>query len=232
LNVAGSKFLEKGVFRHLRISYPCCMNKIQHDIIEREGNGFGWGGNDMRASWKELYHQTAHCTKCELHQQRTHVAVDDGNRNSKIMLVGEGPGEQEDKQGIPFVGPAGKLLDRMLAAIELTRDDVYICNVVKCRPPKNRTPFPEEVESCIPFLREQFVLTQPRIIVCLGATAAKALISSDMRITRERGMWTERQGIWMLPTYHPAALLRDTAKKADAWIDMQALQKKIGELQI
>lgn len=186
----------------------------------------------MKASWKELYQNAKQCMKCELHKQRTHVVVDDGNRKSRIMLVGEGPGEQEDRQGIPFVGPAGKLLNRMLAAIELTRDDLYICNVVKCRPPKNRTPYPEEMEACLPYLREQFVLTQPCIIVCLGATAAKALISPQIRITRERGIWTEKQGVWMLPTYHPAALLRDAAKKAEAWADMQALQKKIAELKI
>ena len=181
----------------------------------------------MQASWQELYKDVMHCERCELRKGCRNPAIGDGNRHSQIMLVGEGPGEQEDLQGIPFVGPAGKLLDKMLSSIELSREKVYICNVVKCRPPRNRTPLPQESEACLPYLRAQFVLTKPRYILCLGATAAKALIDPEIRITRARGQWVEKKGVHFLPTYHPAALLRDESKKHEAWEDLQSFRDKI-----
>lgn len=181
----------------------------------------------MQASWSELYREVMNCERCELRAGCKNPAIEDGNRNSRIMLVGEGPGEQEDLQGIPFVGPAGQLLNKMLASIGLSRETVYICNVVKCRPPRNRTPSPEESQACLPFLRAQFILTRPKYILCLGATAAKALIDPEIRITRARGQWVEKKNVFFLPTYHPAALLRDESKKHEAWADLQSFKEKL-----
>ena len=146
------------------------------------------------------------------------------------MLVGEGPGEQEDIQGRPFVGRAGQLLDRILAASGWPREAVYIANVVKCRPPGNRIPTPEEREACLPNLRAQMRLIQPKIIVLLGATALQALIDPAARITRLRGQWVERAGVWYMPTYHPAALLRNEGLKKDAWDDWKRVIDKYREL--
>jgi DNA polymerase len=155
------------------------------------------------------------------------VVLGEGNQAADILFVGEGPGYEEDKQGRPFVGPAGQLLDKMLAAISLSREQVYIANIVKCRPPNNRVPLYEEATACLPFLRAQCGLIQPKFIVCLGATATRHIYSPDARITRERGVWKEKQGIKILPTYHPAALLRDESKKKEAWADLQALRAAV-----
>ena len=143
---------------------------------------------------------------------------------------GTGPGQVEDEEGLAFVGPAGQLLTKMLEAIGLPRERVYICNVVKCRPPGNRVPTPEEAEACRIHLRMQTYLVKPKVIVLLGSTAAKYLLNPEIRITRERGIWTERKGIWMMPTYHPSALLRDSSKKPEAWEDMKSLRAKLQEL--
>ena len=185
----------------------------------------------MHYDWALLYEQLDGCTACGLAQKRTTVVIGDGNPSAKIMLVGEGPGRDEDLQGVPFVGAAGKLLDKMLAAIALDRKDVYICNIVKCRPPQNRVPAEEEATACLPYLRAQFALVRPRIIVCLGATAARYVYDENVRITRDRGAWKCKKGVWILPTYHPAALLRDESKKRDAWDDMKKLRAKYEELQ-
>lgn len=142
------------------------------------------------------------------------------------MLVGEGPGADEDAQGRPFVGKAGQLLDKMFSAIDMRREDLYITNVVKCRPPGNRTPLDEEAQACLPVLRKQYALIRPKIVVCLGATAARYVYDLEARITRDRGKWLEKGGVWFLPTYHPAALLRDESKKREVWEDLQALAQK------
>ena len=184
----------------------------------------------MRYDWAELYKGLADCHKCPLAEGRQKIVIGEGSRHADIMFVGEGPGREEDLQGRPFVGPAGQLLDRMLAAVELRRGDVYIANIVKCRPPQNRVPTDDEAFACLPHLRAQFALIQPKIIVCLGATAARYIYDPMVRITRDRGVWKEKKGIWILPTYHPAALLRNTSKKRDAWVDMQAIQAKFNEL--
>lgn len=183
----------------------------------------------MELTWDTLLGAIATCRRCQLCERRTNVVPGEGDRDAALMLIGEGPGAQEDAQGRPFVGAAGQLLDKMLAAIDLRREQVYIANVVKCRPPGNRTPLPNECEACLPYLRAQVKLIAPRIIVCLGATAARTIIAPDIRITRERGVWTERKGFWLMPTYHPAALLRDPAKKKEAWLDMQAIRDKLRE---
>jgi DNA polymerase len=146
------------------------------------------------------------------------------------MIIGEGPGAEENRQGLAFIGPAGQLLTKMLAAINLSRDEVYITNVVKCRPPGNRVPLPEEVNSCLPYLRAQTAMIRPRIVLILGGTALKYLVDEQARITRSRGQWIYRKGVWMMPSYHPSALLRDPSKKREAWVDMQLLRDKLKEV--
>ncbi|MBR2602127.1 MAG: uracil-DNA glycosylase [Clostridia bacterium] len=178
-------------------------------------------------NWELFDTQVEACRLCPLCQRIRHKVPGQGDRNSPLMLIGEGPGEHEDEQGMAFVGAAGQLLTKMLAAIQLPRERVYICNVVKCRPPGNRVPLPEEIDACRIHLRIQTWLIQPKVIVLLGATAAKALLNPEIRITRERGIWTERKGIWMMPTYHPSALLRDESKKPAAWEDMKSLRDKL-----
>ena len=181
-------------------------------------------------SWALFRQQVAACAMCPLHQHIHNKVPGQGDIHSPLMLIGEGPGQVEDEEGLAFVGPAGQLLTRMLAAISLPRDRVYICNIVKCRPPNNRVPEPMEAEACMLHLRIQTALIKPKVIVLLGSTAAKNTLGQDIRITRDRGRWFERKGVWMMPTYHPSALLRDPAKKREAWENMQSLRDKLMEL--
>ena len=183
-------------------------------------------------SWELFDRQVAECALCGLCQGIHHKVPGQGDRSSPLMLIGEGPGQVEDEEGLAFVGPAGQLLTRMLGAISLPRDRVYICNIVKCRPPGNRVPTPEEAEACKLHLRMQVALIRPKVIVLLGSTAAKNTLGDDIRITRDRGKWFGRKGVWMMPTYHPSALLRDQSKKREAWEDMQSLRDKLLELQL
>lgn len=183
-------------------------------------------------TWELFERQVEACRLCPLCQQIRHKVPGQGDRNSPLMLIGEGPGQTEDEEGLAFVGAAGQLLTRMLEAIQLPRERVYICNVVKCRPPHNRVPTPEEAEACRIHLRMQTWLIRPKVIVLLGSTAAKNLLNPEIRITRERGRWTERKGVWMMPTYHPSALLRDESKKPEAWEDMKNLKAKLMELRL
>lgn len=171
------------------------------------------------------------CHACPLGDTRTNCVFGVGDPEAKIMFVGEAPGEQEDKTGTPFVGRAGQLLDRFLYAVDIKREDVYIANVVKCRPPKNRDPKPEEEEACIGFLREQVKTIRPKIIVCLGRISAMKLIKPDYKITQEHGTWVEKGGFLMTAVYHPAALLRDPRKNEEMLADMQAIKAKLDELQ-
>ncbi len=163
------------------------------------------------------------CTRCPLHQGRNQIVFGAGPEDARIMFIGEGPGQQEDRQGLPFVGPAGKLLDAMLAAVGLRRDQVYIANIVKCRPPGNRDPRPEEAAACRPFLEAQVKLIAPTAICALGRPASQALLASDAPIGRLRGRWAEALGTPVLPTYHPAYLLRNPEAKAMAYNDLKAL---------
>jgi len=181
-------------------------------------------------SWEELETACQGCYLCSLGGTRTNVVIGVGNREADVLFVGEGPGYHEDIQGEPFVGAAGQLLDKMLSAIGLDRQQVYIANIVKCRPPQNRDPAPEEMEACIRFLRYQMLLVKPKIVCCLGRIAGQNIISPSFRITREHGLWTERKGIWLTATYHPSALLRDESKKREAWADLQGLRRKLDEL--
>lgn len=184
----------------------------------------------MEKSWEILEGACLHCQQCELCKTRTNVVIGKGNRNADILLVGEGPGEQEDLSGMPFVGPAGQLLDKMLAAVDLSLDDVYIANIVKCRPPRNRDPQEEEKQACLNYLRYQTMLVRPKIIVCMGRIAATTMISPNFKITREHGQWLERKGYWMIATYHPSALLRDETKKRPAWEDWKEIKRKFDQL--
>ena len=181
-------------------------------------------------NWDQLQQNCLGCTRCALHQTRHNVVFGDGNPRAKILFVGEGPGRNEDLQGIPFVGAAGHLLDDMLSIIDLDRNDYYIANIVKCRPPENRDPLKEEQEACIDWLRMQTRLIRPKLIVCLGRIAAMRLIRDDFRITREHGQWVEKGGIWFSAMYHPAALLRDDTKKPVTFYDLKSLQAKIREV--
>ena len=181
--------------------------------------------------WKELQTECMNCTRCGLCQTRHHVVFGVGNPDADVMFIGEGPGEQEDLRGEPFVGPAGMLLDDMLSIIDLDRKtNCYIANIVKCRPPHNRDPEEAEQEACIGYLRSQIALVNPKIIICLGRIAAKQLIDRDFRITRQHGQWIQKDGIWMMAIYHPSALLRDVSKRPETFDDLISLREKIRQL--
>ncbi len=180
-------------------------------------------------TWGELEQLCLSCDRCQLCQGRHNVVFGVGNPSAKILFVGEGPGEQEDLQGVPFVGPAGKLLDDMLSIIDLNRTNIYIANIVKCRPPYNRDPSEEEQQACIEYLTRQIELIQPKIIVCLGRIAAKKLIDPEYRITREHGSWVIENGVWLTAIYHPSALLRDVSKRPETFEDLLSIRDKMRE---
>lgn len=181
-------------------------------------------------NWESLQSKCKTCDKCELHKTRTNCVFGVGNKNADILFVGEAPGEQEDLSGTPFVGRAGQLLDKFLYAVDIPRDEVYIANILKCRPPKNRDPLPAEEDACIDYLREQVRLIQPKIIVCLGRIAAMRLIKPDFKITKEHGEWVERGNFLITAVYHPALLLRDPRKKSEMLEDMKKIKAKLDEL--
>lgn len=172
----------------------------------------------------KLEEDLKNCQACPLGSTRTNMVFGKGGDSATVMLVGEGPGADEDRQGVPFVGRAGQLLDKILEAAELPPEDIYIANVVKCRPPQNRQPRPEEIVVCKAFLREQIKIIAPKIIVCLGAVSTQLLVSPEARITKTRGQWVKKGAFLIMPTFHPAALLRDVSKKKDVWQDMQAVR--------
>lgn len=177
----------------------------------------------------QLAEEVRGCTRCVLHRERTQTVFARGNGSSGVVFIGEGPGEEEDRQGEPFVGPAGQLLDRMIAAMQLARDDVYVCNIVKCRPPRNRKPEPDEMNHCRPFLEEQLELLQPRVLVALGATAVQGLLGTTEGITRLRGQWKLYRGrVPVMPTFHPAYLLRQPQAKREVWDDLREVLRHIG----
>ncbi len=185
----------------------------------------------MYQDWQQLEEACCGCERCALGKTRTNLVFGEGNPQAKVLFIGEGPGEQEDLQGKPFVGRSGQLLDKYLDAIDLDRHkNIYIANIIKCRPPKNRDPLPEEQEQCIGWLREQTRLLRPKIIVCLGRIAAMRIMDPKIKITRQHGQWIQKGGIWMMATLHPAALLRDPRKKEDAFSDFLGLRDKIKEL--
>lgn len=168
------------------------------------------------------------CRKCQLHETRTKTVPGQGNGNPQIMFIGEAPGGDEDRQGIAFVGRAGQLLTKMIEAMGLTRDEVFIGNILKCRPPNNRTPLPEEMETCFPYLERQIEILQPEVIIALGATAVGGLVDTKLGITKLRGQWMSFKGIRLMPTFHPAYLLRNQSAKHDVWEDLQEVLKFLG----
>ena len=185
----------------------------------------------MLVSWPTLTEEITRCQKCRLCAGRTYPVPGEGNPHARLMFIGEGPGRDEDQTGRPFVGRAGQLLDKMIGAIGLSREEVFIANVVKCRPPQNRATEADEVAACMPYLRAQVGLIRPQVIVLLGSSALGAILGPDHRITRERGAWIERKGVWFMPTFHPAALLRDESKKRPVWEDLKKVRDKLQELQ-
>ena len=185
----------------------------------------------MQDSWEALARECAGCRECALHQTRKNVVFGVGNPQAEIMLVGEGPGANEDEQGLPFVGKSGQLLDHYLEAVDLSRDkNVYIANIVKCRPPQNRDPLPEESAACMPWLRQQFQLIRPKIVVCLGRVAAQRMLDPGFSISRDHGKFFDKQGTLFMATYHPAALLRYPDNKPAVFGDFVALRQKITEI--
>jgi uracil-DNA glycosylase len=168
------------------------------------------------------------CTRCKLHKTRNKIVFGDGSAKAQLVFVGEGPGADEDMQGLPFVGRAGKLLTQMIEAMGLQRKDVYICNVVKCRPPQNRAPEPDEVAPCSPFLLRQIDAINPKVVVCLGAVAAKTLLNTTKGISQFRGEWLDWRGYSLMATYHPAYLLRNPPAKSEVWKDLQKVMAKLG----
>lgn len=185
----------------------------------------------MTQTWEELQKQCMGCTRCGLAATRKNVVFGAGVPNAEVLFIGEGPGANEDEQGAPFVGRAGKLLDTMLAAVGLSREhNIYIANMVKCRPPQNRDPLPEEQDACIDWLRRQVALLRPKIIVCLGRVSACRLIDPDFKVTRQHGQFFEKNGTLMMATLHPAALLRNPNQKPEAFADFLALRDKIAEV--
>ncbi len=185
----------------------------------------------IEKQFQRLSEEVTACNRCELHQQRFQAVFGTGNPYAELMVIGEGPGEEEDKQGLPFVGKSGQLLDKILAAAGFSRDgNVFIANIVKCRPPENRDPTPEERSACLPFLLLQIELIQPSIILLLGGTALKGLIDPDAKITQARGKWIKWHQFHVMPTYHPSALLRNPDLKKDVWEDMKLVVQKYREL--
>ncbi len=181
-------------------------------------------------NWEELLKACEHCTQCPLCKTKKHVVVGKGSIKAPMIIIGEAPGEQEDEQGIPFVGRAGKLLDLIFEALKITEEDYYITNIVKCRPPGNRVPNEEEANACLPYLRAQVKLIMPEIIVCLGATASKYIIDKNIKITKIRGQWREQKGFYIMPVFHPAALLRDPSKKVLMWEDFKKIKEKLDDI--
>jgi uracil-DNA glycosylase family 4 len=180
------------------------------------------------ASLEDLKKYIGDCKRCKLGYGRTNLVFGVGSPQARLVFVGEGPGREEDEVGLPFVGEAGRLLTRMIKAMGLNREEVYICNVVKCRPPKNRDPEEDEIETCLPFLKEQLNLIRPQVICTLGRIAAQALLGKEFKITRERGKWRSFMDIPLMPTYHPAYLLRNPSAKREVWDDIQKIMKHMG----
>jgi uracil-DNA glycosylase len=203
--------------------FDCSPETI--DILE------GWGKRPRleTESLDQIRRDLGDCSRCGLCQGRTHIVYGTGNPSARLVFVGEGPGRDEDLQGEPFVGKAGQLLTKIIEAMQLTRDEVYICNIIKCRPPNNRDPQPDEIEACAPFLRRQIVSVQPEFICTLGAFATRTLLQNEAPMWKLRGHFHEFMGIPLMPTYHPAFLLRTPEKKRETWADIQQLMKAMNE---
>lgn len=183
----------------------------------------------MFDNWEDLESSIINCQKCKLCEKRLNIVFGDGNKQADVMFIGEGPGADEDEQGIPFVGKAGKLMNNAFTGVGINRENVYIANIVKCRPPANRNPHDDESSACLDYLRNQVVLVKPKIIVLLGSVALKNILGKEFGITSARGKWIEKKGILYMPTWHPAALLRDENKKVEFWNDLILIKEKAEE---
>lgn len=203
------------------------ITDLQKSIFElmEEDNHDSPGDQHQELTFEQLKASCLKCSLCELRKGCRQVVFGDGSSQARLMLVGEGPGADEDRLGIPFVGRAGQLLDQILEAARINRPEIYIANIVKCRPPANRLPAPSEVEACLPHLKKQIMLIDPEIIVCLGALATRTIIDKNAAITRARGHWYQIEGRRVIATFHPAALLRDPGKKKDVWADFKEIMK-------
>lgn len=179
----------------------------------------------MYDNWEELEQSIINCKKCKLYSNRSNIVFGVGNKEADIMFIGEGPGADEDREGEPFVGKAGKLMNEAFKGIGINREEVYIANIVKCRPPQNRVPEDDEANACLNYLRNQVILVKPKIIVLLGSTALKNILGKEYSITNMRGKWIEKKGIMYMPTWHPAALLRDENKKIEFWKDLKLVKE-------
>ena len=199
--------------------------KTKFDTIRKNKNG-----DNMYEKMEELKDAIKNCNRCKLCKNRKNIVFGIGNENANIMLIGEGPGADEDKQGIPFVGKAGQLMNKAFDALGIEREDVYIANIVKCRPPNNRDPEPDEIQGCMNYLRNQVIIVKPKIIVLLGRIALQNILGKEYKITASRGIWVEKKGILYMPTWHPAALLRDETKKIDFINDLKEVIKKEQEI--
>lgn len=184
----------------------------------------------MYSNWEELEKNCKICEKCKLSKTRTNVVVGEGNKEADLMFIGEGPGADEDYTGIPFVGKAGKLMNMAFQGIGIEREKVYIANIVKCRPPGNRNPQDDEINACLDYLRNQVIFVKPKIIVLLGSVALKTILGKNLGITNSRGKWFNKNGILYMPTFHPAALLRDDTKKIYFWKDLKEVKKRLEEM--
>jgi len=184
----------------------------------------------MYDNWEELENSIINCKKCKLCSNRKNIVFGIGKKDTDLMFIGEGPGADEDEQGIPFVGKAGKLMNMAFDGVGINREDVYIANIVKCRPPSNRNPEDDEAIACLNYLRNQVMLVKPKIIVLLGSVALKNILGKEYGITASRGKWIERKGILYMPTWHPAALLRDDGKKIEFWKDLRLVKEKMAML--
>lgn len=184
----------------------------------------------MVENFEELEKEIENCKKCKLCNNRNNIVLGEGNQNAELMLIGEGPGADEDMQGRPFVGKAGKLMNEAFKGLGIKREELYIANVVKCRPPMNRNPEEDEIMACLDYLRKQVMLVKPKIIVLLGSVALKAILGKEYGITNSRGKWIEKKGIMYMPTFHPAALLRDETKKISFWKDLQEVKKQYDKI--
>lgn len=196
--------------------------------VVKSASLFDGGERIENDSLERIREDIGDCKRCRLCQQRNKIVFGSGSARAQLVFVGEGPGRDEDIQGLPFVGRAGKLLTQMIEAMGLKRDDVYICNVVKCRPPENRAPEPDEMDTCSPFLFRQLAVIKPKAVVCLGATAFQALYGAKQSISRLRGQWLDFRGIPMLATYHPAYLLRNPNAKGEVWEDLKKVMAHLG----
>jgi len=184
--------------------------------------------DDKERSWEQLETKCRNCSSCELYKTKKNTVFGKGSKNATVLFVGEAPGEQEDIQGIPFCGLSGQLLDKFFAAIDMNPDEYYVGNILKCRPPHNRDPLPEEQEACIGYLREQLKLIDPKIIVCLGRISAMKIIKPDFKITKEHGKWFKKGRFYITAVYHPSMLLRDPSKREETMIDFLEIERMLG----